>query len=84
MVVIANDTTFPHAGHWWRARARTNGPNYDQQYVVKRVGFKNGTSSDLQISIDACISSMQLHSYLGILKRVLRLCCARQATQTAM
>ena len=48
------------------ARARTNGPNYDQQYVVKRVGFKNGTSRDLQISIDACISSMQLHSYLGI------------------
>ena len=28
-----------------------------------------GTSGDLQISIDACISSMQLHSYLGISKQ---------------
>ena len=64
-----------HNSSRWTLAARTNGPNYDQQ---------NGTSGDLQISIDTCISSMQLHSYLGILKRVLRLCCARQATQTAM
>ena len=58
-----------HHSSRWTLAAQTNGPNYDQQYVVKRVGFKNGTSRDLQISIDACISSMQLHSYLGISKQ---------------
>jgi len=30
------------------------------------VGFKNGTSGDLQIAIDACKTSMFAHSFLGI------------------
>ena len=62
MVVIVNDTTVPHAGHWRCARM----DQCRMKYVVKRVGSKNATSSDLQISIEACISSMQLPSYKGI------------------
>ena len=40
-------STIPPSSRWTLA-ARTNGPNYDQQ--------KNGTSGDLQISMDACMS----------------------------
>lgn len=54
---------------WGAIGARTTESQVHREMVSGLgvpVGFKNGTSGDLQISIDACISSMQPHSYLGI------------------
>ena len=67
------DTISPHYISdlcvWGAIGARTSESQIHREMVSGLpcpVGFKNGTSGDVQVAIDACGSSCRPHAYLGV------------------